>query len=228
MAAIDIVDAPVHTRVTVGDSEVGGRHAVFCVRQLRSVPFDDCTQCPHAAAIPHRPRAGAIVQCRVPHREPHHMDIPERAVRASLGEIMRVRVACVTPETDWDAMVRLLLDEGCDALPVIDGNGRPMGIVTKTDLLERARDPIEETEVPTDPRGFHLDARRAETADDVMTPLVHALPEDAPLSFAMALLALERVDQIPVVSKTGAVVGLLTAGDCVGWMARQLGYVIEH
>ena len=76
-------------------------------------------------------------------------------------------------------------------------------------------------------QGVHLDTRPQATAADVMTPVVHTLPENAPLSFAIALIALEDIEQVPVVSSDGEVVGLLAARDAVRWFAQKMGYVVK-
>jgi CBS domain-containing protein len=122
----------------------------------------------------------------------------------------------------------LLLDDEFEAVPVVDAHGRPIGIVSKTDLLRRTR--CDEGEVDTQRAplvgpGLHVDRRAVITAEDVMTPIVHALPEDAPLSFAVAALALEGVAQVPIVSKRGVVVGMVSSHDIVTWLAYELGCI---
>lgn len=54
------------------------------------------------------------------------------AVRA--GEIMAVTTPCATPETPLAALLPILADGNCDAVPVITA-GRIVGIVTRNDLI---------------------------------------------------------------------------------------------
>jgi CBS-domain-containing membrane protein len=60
---------------------------------------------------------------------------------------------------------------------------------------------------------------------DVMPAQVHALPENAPTSYAIALMAFENVSAVPVVTESGELVGLLHALDALRWTAAKLGYV---
>jgi CBS domain-containing protein len=62
------------------------------------------------------------------------------------------------------------------------------------------------------------------TASEIMTPVVHTLFETSPLSFAMAALGQNHVEQAPVVRVDGSIVGMISATDAVRWMAEQFGY----
>ncbi|WP_394842347.1 CBS domain-containing protein [Pendulispora brunnea] len=147
----------------------------------------------------------------------------------SIRDIMSPTIVCVLANAGWESLERLLLDEEFEAVPVVDAQGRPVGIVSKTDLLRHTRCGEGEVTAPRGGRapepGMHIDRRAAITAEDVMTPIVHALPEEAPVSFAIAALALEGVAQIPIVSSEGVVVGMLCASDAVTWLARELGCI---
>jgi len=219
-SAIPIVDSPVHTRVVLrDDADPDVARTVHCTRRGHLVPLAACARCAHMVSMPGNPAtAGAAVACRSPrtYEGGPRADVAERAARTRLGQLLRRRIACVDAAATWDTLEALLLDDAVDAIPVVDAESRPVGIVSKSDMMRRARDRVSE-----------IDASGTQaTAADVMTPLVHTLPEDAPLSFAVALLALENIEQIPVVSEAGEVVGLLAARDVVRWFAQQMGYVV--
>lgn len=57
---------------------------------------------------------------------------------------------------------------------------------------------------------------------------IDALPEDAPISHAIALMAFHEVDEVTLVASDGRVVGVITANDALRWTAAQLGYVDEE
>ena len=57
-----------------------------------------------------------------------------------------------------------------------------------------------------------------------MAPCVHALPEDAPLAYAVTLLPHANIAEVPIVSEDGRVTGLCHALDIVRWCAQRLGY----
>jgi len=170
-------------------------------------------------------RSSAEIRCLMEKEIPHKRDAAELAIRTYVGEIMRGQVTCVRADAGWDMLEDLLLDEDNDAVVVVDGQSRPVGHRVESDLLRYLRN-----EPPTEPapkgmleRGFHVESPRA-TAQEIMTPVVQTLFETAPMSFAVAVLAQRGVEQAPVVSVEGAVVGMVSATDVVAWMASQLGY----
>jgi CBS domain-containing protein len=57
---------------------------------------------------------------------------------------------------------------------------------------------------------------------DAMRRAAPSVPDDAPLSRALAIMAAQRADDLAVVSSDGAVVGVLGAGDVVAWLAGEL------
>ena len=75
---------------------------------------------------------------------------------------------------------------------------------------------------------LNLEALGERTAKDAMSPLVYWLPEDASISQAAALMAYERVHRIPIVNKTGKVVGVVSTLDILGWLASRKGYLIPR
>lgn len=52
-------------------------------------------------------------------------------------DLMTPDVVTVPPETPVMAMARLLADRGISAVPVVDGAGKVLGIVTEADLIRR-------------------------------------------------------------------------------------------
>jgi CBS-domain-containing membrane protein len=128
-------------------------------------------------------------------------------MRTNVGDVMSRRVTCVAPDASWTSIEELLLEHDNEALVVTDDLSRPLGLVSKTDLL----------------RGLHVDDARG-SANEIMTPVANAILETAPLSFALAALGQKRVERAPVVRADGAIVGMLSATDAVRWMAREFGY----
>jgi CBS domain-containing protein len=164
-------------------------------------------------------------------RESPTLDMAEAAARAPLGELVHREVACVNRNTNVDTAARVLAESEADALLVVNDLWAPLGIVSKSDILrayedreaggsdERARCGLE--------RGHHVIAE-TRSVGDVMTPFAYSLPEGARLSHAISLMASEDVHQVPVVSADGELIGVVTALDCLRWIARRMGYVIPH
>jgi CBS domain-containing protein len=123
--------------------------------------------------------------------------------------VMTKAVRTVTPGLRLDELSRIFLEDAISGAPVVDEDGRPIGMVSKTDLLRS-------------------NLLRERIVDDVMTPLAMALPDDATVSQAAALMASERIHRVVVVSPDGRIVGLVSALDVLRWMAFADGYIVAR
>ena len=61
--------------------------------------------------------------------------IQSTAAQRRLAEIMSPRVLSATPTTDIREIARVMMDERVGALPILDTDRRPIGIISKQDLL---------------------------------------------------------------------------------------------
>ncbi len=123
-------------------------------------------------------------------------------------EVMSYPVVSVTESTGAAEASMLLCTKGFTALPVVDDDGRLIGIVTEADLI---RDRI-----PPDPRihGRHLHAHASAPllVRDVMTTPVESLTAGADVADAARIMIDERIRCLPIVDGYG-LVGILTRRD---------------
>jgi acetoin utilization protein AcuB len=63
------------------------------------------------------------------------MENASQAAQRRLAEIMTSRVITATPTTDIREIARVMLDERIHAVPILDGSRRPIGILSRRDLL---------------------------------------------------------------------------------------------
>ena len=143
--------------------------------------------------------------------EPTESRLPSAADRTQLWQVMTARAVCVTPDLETEALTSILDDLDLRAVPVVDAEGRPIGVVSRSDLLRRSRDGAD---------------RPPEKVVDVMMSLAFSLPKTASLSRAAAVMAYECVHRIPVVALDGTVVGIISSLDIVRWLARHDGYLV--
>jgi CBS domain-containing protein len=138
-------------------------------------------------------------------------DFPPRSHAEStpISVIMTRDVICVTPEATRGELLKVLLSKGISGVPVIDEDGRPLGVASKTDVL----------------RGLGAEDANARAAD-IMTPVTLAMPEHASIARAAALMAYERVHRVIVIGPAGNVVGLVSTIDVLRWLAREDGYAV--
>ena len=190
------------------DDAVETIHTVQCPRFDRSAPFPRCCGCAHMTAIDvDTDGTHAAVMCAGgddPH--PHgRVDVAEAAVRVRVGDVMSTDTTCVRSDVMLDDVTKLVVENRLRAVPVVDDGLRLVGIVSKTDLLRARGD--------------------AKTVAEIMTPIVHGLPDDAPVAYAISLMAFEQLHEVPVVDTDSHVIGMVTATDALRWVAQALGYV---
>jgi CBS domain-containing protein len=163
-----------------------------------------CDQCPSARG---EDSSGRFVRCA---------NVPERATRdlgyaSPLEEIMTASVRCVRTDVTAEAVLDLLREYAIEAVPVVDAQGRPVGIVTKTDLF----------------RELQLGHGIRRTAGDLMTRHVLWLPPEAAIASAAALMAAERIHHAVILADDRRVIGIVSSLDLLGWLARKAGFVFE-
>jgi predicted transcriptional regulator len=103
-------------------------------------------------------------------------------------------------------VVELFLERGISGAPVVDGKGRAIGVVSKTDVI----------------RG-----RQNKCVGEVMTPVAFTMKENAPISQAAALMAFEGIHRLPIVSDSGEVIGIVSSIDVLQWIAERDGYLVR-
>ncbi len=227
--------------VLSGSGETTEFRSVRCPSRGRSVPLEECLACVESAGVVPAP-AGRLdqVSCRgAP--SPGWSAVSRPAVeidRTPVSAVMTARVLAVRPDVGLEALAALLLDRGIGGAPVVDQEGRPVGVVSKTDLIRErlmAGDTGEVVAPGWHPRrghlqvevgrGFHGEAPPSSVAE-VMTPTAFTLSEDAPVAEAAALMAFEGVHRVPVVADDGRVAGIVTSLDVLRWVAQQDGYLM--
>jgi CBS domain-containing protein len=231
--------------VVSGGGETAEFRSVRCPALERAVPLEQCLSCPESGGLfpPSVGRADRVACRSARVDEPGSAPASGPAVRGladrtPVSAVMTARVLAVRPDISLDALADLLLDRGIGGAPVVDDEGRPVGVVSKTDLV-RGRLVSGDTGEAVAPgwhpsrghfrieteRGFHVEALPGALVADVMTPTAFTLSEDAPLAQAAALMAFEGVHRVPVVSHDGRVAGIVTTLDVLRWMAQQEGYL---
>jgi len=157
----------------------------------------------------------------------------KRVSSVRVADAMTRNVVCVEQSLSVEALTSLFLERGFSAAPVVDDNGKPVGVVSKTDLLREVQDHADTEERVPDRRvgrqeervelgvGFQITRIARATVGEIMTPIPLTLSENAPLSEAAALMTLGGVHHVPVVRQDGKVVGILSALDVVRWFAHN-------
>lgn len=141
-------------------------------------------------------------------------------------DIMTTPVVSVAPETGISEVARLLLERRISAVPVIQGDGRLLGVVSEGDFLRRA-----EGDRPhgswwlrlfSDPGNNAAEyvKTHGRTAADVMTRNVITVTEDASAGDVARLLETKRIKRVPVL-RDGKVVGIVSRADLLRSLAAR-------
>ncbi|MEW1775452.1 CBS domain-containing protein [Streptomyces sp. NPDC086777] len=131
-----------------------------------------------------------------------------------VGDVMTRAVVAVGRETLFKDVVERMEQFKVSALPVLEGDGRVIGVVSEADLLPkeefRDSDPDRFTQLRRLPDLAKAGAVRAEELMSTPAVTVHS---DAALAEAARIMALRHVKRLPVVNAEGALEGVVSRGD---------------
>lgn len=131
-------------------------------------------------------------------------------------DVMTRDVLSVTLRTPYREIVDALVDRKVSAAPVVDGDGRVVGVVSEADLLHKVEFVGEEQQRRIFERPSRRSARdkaHAAVAEDLMTaPAITTRPETSVVLAARRMEA-ERVKRLPVIDADGRLVGVVSRRD---------------
>jgi CBS domain-containing protein len=125
-------------------------------------------------------------------------------------------VISVAGDTSVCDVARLLLDKKISAVPVVDGKGRLLGIVSEGDLLRRVETNTERTrsrwlELVTTSRDLAAEyvKSHARRASDIMTTNVITASETTSLGDIVDMLEAHKIKRVPIV-RDNIVIGIVS------------------
>jgi CBS domain-containing protein len=143
-------------------------------------------------------------------------------------DVMTTRVITVGPDTPVRDVARLLLDNAISAVPVVDNDGVPVGMVSEGDLIGRGEEErvarrdwwlalVSGRQPPDADWQARLQARDR-AARDIMSAPVVTVTEQTDLREIARLLAAHRIKRVPVL-RDGRLVGIVSRADLVRALA---------
>ncbi|MEL3944336.1 MULTISPECIES: CBS domain-containing protein [Streptomyces] len=123
-------------------------------------------------------------------------------------------VIAVGREASFKELVELIQQWRVSSLPVLEGEGRVIGVVSEADLLpkEEFRD-ADPTRYDVLRRLSDMAKAGAVTAGELMTSPAVSVRADATLAVAARIMARRRVKHLPVVDATGLLQGVVSRSD---------------
>ncbi|MFG2855767.1 CBS domain-containing protein [Streptomyces mirabilis] len=139
-----------------------------------------------------------------------------------VSDVMTQTVAAVGRKANFKEIVRLMEQWKVSALPVLEGEGRVIGVVSEADLLPkeefRDSDPDRYTQLR---RLSDLAKAGAVTAEDLMTAPAFTVRANATLAQAARTMARAKVKRLPVVDDMGLLEGVVSRGDLLKVFLRD-------
>lgn len=120
-----------------------------------------------------------------------------RGRELTVGDIMRRDVITAKPDEDIRDAATTLVKKGIDHLPIVDDEGKLIGIVTSWDLA----------------KAIAYNKRRVE---EVMTRDVVTALENEPIDVVARRMAQYNISGVPVVDRMNHVIGIITTDDISG------------
>ncbi len=147
------------------------------------------------------------------------------------GDIMTAGAATIGAEASVAHAAQLMVQHRVSGLPVVDADGRPVGMVTERDLLRRAE---LGTERPA-PRWFELWTTPADAADDyvhahgrtvadVMSRAIVTVSPETPLEEVVSIMERRGFKRLPVL-RDGRVVGIVSRANFLVALTHRLADV---
>jgi CBS domain-containing protein len=151
---------------------------------------------------------------------------------STVADIMTRDPVVVSPETPLNEAIKILAERRISGLPVVDANGKLAGVISETDLMWRETGVtppayimiLDSVIYLENPAKYDRDLHKAlgQTVGEVMTKkdIATITPEQS-IRNAAQLINERKVHRLIVVDDSKQVVGVLTRGDVVRFMAAN-------
>lgn len=140
-------------------------------------------------------------------------------------DVMTTRVVTVHPDTTVEDIARRLLDNGISAVPVVEMDGRLVGIVSEGDLMRRSELGTDRQPswwlsllLESEERAARYAKTHGRVARDVMSAPVITVTDDAALADVARQLEKHRIKRLPVLGN-GKLVGIVSRANLLQGLA---------
>jgi CBS domain-containing protein len=146
-----------------------------------------------------------------------------------LNDLMTRDVITIGPDAPLKEAARRMIEAGVSGLPVTDDTGSLVGVITEADFVKEEANRRAKRRARLlrwldreEPDHHHR------TVGDVMTREVLTLGPEADHAEAARLMKKSNIKRVPVVSKTGEMVGVVSRGDILRAFARPDAAIIDE
>jgi len=114
-------------------------------------------------------------------------------------DVMTPEPARCSANATLDEVAKLMVQNDCGEIPIVDTSDRPIGVITDRDIVTRA---VAEGKNPT-----------GHTVESVMTRGVVTVRADAPIEEVVATMERHQIRRVPVVDDAGCCAGIIAQAD---------------
>ncbi|MFF0474000.1 CBS domain-containing protein [Streptomyces sp. NPDC004284] len=128
----------------------------------------------------------------------------------TVGDVMTRTAIAIGRDAPYKEIVTLMAEWKVSALPVLEGEGRVVGVVSEADLLPKEEFRLDEPR--PDELAVSVKAGALRAGELMSSPAVTVHP-DATLAEAARIMATRRVKRLPVVDRVGMLEGVVSRSD---------------
>ncbi len=147
----------------------------------------------------------------------------------TVADLMTREPIVVTPTTPLSTAIQILVDRQVSGLPVVDPDGKLIGVISESDLMWREKGIdmpphimfLDSVIYLENPAKYDLELHKVlgQTVGEVMTAHAITIAPDATLPAAARIMHEKKVHRLPVVDDDNRPIGIITQGDIVRAMA---------
>jgi CBS domain-containing protein len=158
--------------------------------------------------------------------------LPRMALEAETAEdLMSANPISLQRDATVHEAIALMTDRDFDAAPVIDAKGRPVGVVTITDILVHDREYVrylktgdvtarsDEKVHANIPEDFGIEIVDRTRVDEIMTPAVFTVAANTPAPTVVRSMLEKKVHHLFVADREGTLIGVISACDILRCLA---------
>lgn len=144
-------------------------------------------------------------------------------------DIMTAKVITVKTETTMEELARVLIENHISGVPVVDAQGKMIGVVTENDLISKNS----RLHIPTVLRLFdayipigtgkmesEIKKITATTVDEICSKDVITVDEEASVEYIATIMTEKKIHTLPV-TRGGKLVGIIGRKDLIRSMSGQ-------
>ncbi len=150
----------------------------------------------------------------------------------TVAQVMTQNPITVTPQTPLSEAVKIIVEKKISGLPVVDEQGKLLGIISETDLMwqETGVEPppyimiLDSVIYLQNPARYEKEVHKAlgQTVGEVMSDKPISIKGTKSLKEAAHLMHEKKIRRLPVVDENNnKVIGILTQGDVIRTMAQE-------